>query len=539
MKQLRLVAFVVIVISLLVPASVTAETFPDLPKWASEEIIYLNEEEVVAGLPDGTFGSNDTITRGDAALMLSRAKKLPTPKRKNSTFPDVFDYVYYAEAIESSVEAGYLSGYPDGTFGPNDTLTREQMAKIIVEAYALTSKGENDFPDSTNSWARSEISSLHANGIAVGNDRGLFVPTESITRAEFSVMLARAMDDSFKVEPLKDMDVHFLDVGQGDATFIQTPSGKNILIDAGIQSAGQQVVNFLKEKDVGKLDMVIATHPHADHIAGLIPVLNAFKVEKFVDSGKTHTSQTYYNLLSLIDEKNIPFEIASVGNEYVFDNGFKMTVIHSDKNATNINDASVSVRAAYNNVSFMLTGDAEKAAENEMINRQFPLKSTVYKAGHHGSNTSSTQAFINKVNPEVTVLSYGKGNQYDHPHSDVVNRLFNSGSKVYSTAESGNITVTTNGLTYKINAKSMDKPSPPKPDPEPEPKPDPKPTPSKVNINTASYEELQNITGVGPTIAQRIVDYRNAGGTFKRVSDLTKIKGIGAVSVKKMIEATV
>src|SRR5699024_502695 len=127
----------------------------------------------------------------------------------------------------------------------------------------------------------------------------------------------------------------FLDVGQGDSIFIQTTNGKNILIDAGTQSAGEKVVSYLKEMDVGKLDLVIATHPHADHIGGLIPVLNNFKVDKFVDSGKIHTSQTYYNLLSLIDDKNIAFEIPKIGQVYSIDD-FKMTVIHVDSNASNI-----------------------------------------------------------------------------------------------------------------------------------------------------------------------------------------------------------
>lgn len=543
MKRFSLVSLIVIIISSIFTIQVSAHSFPDLPDWADQEITYLNDKEIVKGLPNGTFGASDTITRGDAALMLSRAKNLSFSKSSKQTFPDVKQNAYYSEAIEAAVAAGYLNGYPDGRFGPQDTLTREQMAKILVDAYDLSADGANPFPDVEQSWAKSEISILGQNGVSVGNQNGLFIPKENISRAEFSVMLARAMNDDFKVEPLKEMEVHYLDVGQGDSTLIQTPNGQNILIDAGIKSAGDRVVSFLKEKDVGKLDMVIATHPHADHIGGLIPVLQAFPVDLFVDSGKSHTSKTYLDLLTLIDSKGIKMERASIGKEYHFGKDFKMTVIHADKKAQNINNASVSVKAEYNQISFMLTGDAEKEAENQMLNQGFDLKSTVYKAGHHGSNTSSTQAFINKVKPEVSVLSYKEGNQYGHPHLETVNKLFNIGSKVYSTADSGNITVKTNGLVYSVSAKAMEKPSnpseKPKPEPKPEPKPDPKPTPNKVNINTASYEELQNITGIGPVLAERIIDYRKSGGTFKSVNDLTKIKGIGDKSVKKMVEATV
>lgn len=348
--------------------------------------------------------------------------------------------------------------------------------------------------------------------------------------------MARMLDDKFK--PLPDLKVHFIDVGQGDSTLIQTPAGANILIDGGIKSAGQKVVSFLKEKDVGKLDMVVATHPHADHIGGLIPVLNAFQVDKFMDSGNAHTSQTYLEMLTLIDDKNISFEVAQKGKVYTFGNGFKMTTIHSDSNSLNLNNASVSLKAEYNKVSFMLTGDAEKEAETAMVNSAFNLKSTVYKAGHHGSNTSSTQAFINKVKPDVSILSYGKGNSYGHPHDEVVKRLQVAGSKLYST-ENGDITVKTNGSTYTVSAKPWTPPQvKPEPKPEPEkPKPNPNPKPEvgyPVNINTADVNRLQDITGVGPVIAERIVAYRNANGKFTNKAQLKNVKGIGPTTYKKM-----
>lgn len=520
------------------PQVADAKEFPDLPTWATDEILYLNEMNVVAGYPDGTFGSSKNIKRADAALMLANAKKLDlTANQSASPFNDVTNKeIYYYDAVLAAAKAGYLNGYPDGTFRPNNTLTREEMAQIISVAYEMEDVSGNSFVDTSKSWASKKIEALVSNGITVGYPDGTFKPKNNINRAEFSVMLVRAMDDDFKVDPLKNLQVHFIDVGQGDSTLIQTPDGANILIDGGIKSAGQKVVSFLKSKDVGKLDMVVATHPHADHIGGLIPVLNAFKVEKFVDSGKAHTSQTYLEMLTIIDNKNIPFEVAQKGKVYTFDNGFKMTTIHADSAAANLNNASVSFKAEYNKVSFMFTGDGEKEAENAMINSGFNLNSTIYKAGHHGSNTSSTQAFINKVKPQATILSYGKGNSYGHPHDEIVKRLQAVGSKLYST-EKGDILVKTNGTTYTASANAW---TPPvvKPDPKPEPeKPNPKPDPSPVypvNINTASYDELQNITGVGPVIAQRIIDYRKVNGPFKKKSDLKKVKGIGDVTYRKM-----
>ncbi|MGJ9460276.1 S-layer homology domain-containing protein [Oceanobacillus sp. CF4.6] len=539
-NRISLISILFIAFVLLFTNSVSASAkFPDLEKvpWADNEILYLHGEEVVNGLPNGSFGVSDNITRADAALMLARAKGLDTENvSTTSKFPDVDQGAYYFEAVQASVEAGYLNGYPDGTFGAMDTLTREQMAKIIAVAYNFEADNGNYFNDISNSWAKSNINSIATKGISNGTGNGAFKPVSNISRAEFSVMLARAMNDEFKVEPEKNTMANFIDVGQGDSTLIQTPDGANILIDAGTKSAGQKVVSFLKSKDVGKLDLVVATHPHADHIGGLIPVLNEFPVSKFVDSGNAHTSQTYIDLLTIIDNKNIPFEIPSIGQVYSFDNNFKMTVLHVNSNVTNANDASIVLKADYNNVNFMLTGDAESNIENTLVNK-FDLNSTILKAGHHGSNTSSSSAFINAVNPSATILSYGEGNSYGHPHAEVINRLQAIGSDIYSTAESGDISVLTNGITYSVSVKAWSPTIKPEPKPEPEPQPEPDPEPGisyPININKANTEQLEYITGVGPVIAQRIIDYRNTYGPFKKKEDIKKVSGIGNVTYEKM-----
>lgn len=490
MKKTGILSIIIFFFLSFFSLEVSANTFPDLPKWAEKEILYLYNEKIVNGKPNGTFGSTQNIKRGDAALMLARAKGLESTSNAASPFSDVQDKEkYYYDAILAAAEAGYINGYPDETFRPEATLTRAEMAKVVSEAFGYESNGGNYFNDVTETWMKDSVEALVVNGISEGYGDGTFKPNKNISRAEFSVMMARALDDGFKLKP--EMEVHFIDVGQGDSILIQTPDGANILIDAGIQSAGEKVVSFLKSKDVGKLDLVVATHPHADHIGGLIPVLNAFKVDKFVDSGNAHTTQTYIDLLTIIDKKDIPFEIPSIGQVYHFDNDFKMTVLHVDSNAIDLNDASMVIKADYHHVSFMLTGDAEQDIENSLTASSFDLKSTILKAGHHGSHTSSTQAFLNVVKPDATILSYGKGNSYGHPHIDAVNRLRQVGSDIYSTAASGDITVKTNGQSYSITAEPWSPPAPkpepnpePKPTPKPQPKPEPKPTP---DLSTGTY----------------------------------------------------
>ncbi|MFF6016308.1 MBL fold metallo-hydrolase [Lysinibacillus fusiformis] len=257
-----------------------------------------------------------------------------------------------------------------------------------------------------------------------------------------------------------EMRVHFIDVGQGDSILIESPNGKTMLIDGGVKGAGQQVVSYLKELGVNKLDQVVATHPDADHIGGLIPVLQTIPIEQFYDSGKVHTSQTFEEMLMAIDQKNIPYYVPKTGDLIEFDKDVTVKVLNANEHATDNNDASIVLKVVYGNVSFLLTGDAGIALEKEMM--QNDVTATILKAGHHGSNTSSSEEFIRTVKPEVTILSYGEDNKYGHPHAEVVDRLQAMGSNIYATAESGTIIVATDGVNYTVNGKEASRAVTPK-----------------------------------------------------------------------------
>ena len=252
----------------------------------------------------------------------------------------------------------------------------------------------------------------------------------------------------------KEMKVHFMDVGQGDSILIQSPNGKNMLIDGGTKASGTKVVNFIKSQGITTLDYVVATHPDEDHIGGLISVLeSSLKIGTFIDSGKVHNTNTYYKMLSLVDSRNLNFKVLTEGETIPLDGNLTLQLLHVGTNASETNDASIVMKLTYKNISFLLTGDADTGIEADLMSK-YNVKSTILKAGHHGSNTSSSTAFINAVKPEATILSYGKDNSYGHPNQEVVNRLNSNNSKIYSTAQSGNITVTTNGTTYSINGKT-------------------------------------------------------------------------------------
>ena len=247
-----------------------------------------------------------------------------------------------------------------------------------------------------------------------------------------------------------EMRVHFMNVGQGDSILIQSPNGKAMLVDGGIKGEGDTVVAYIREQGVSELDYVVATHPDADHIGGLIAVLESVPINNFIDSGKVHTSQTYEQMITLVVDKNIPYIVPTIGQQIVLDDELNITVLNADESASDNNEASIVLKVSYGDVSFLLTGDAGIEMEQQMIATQ-NVQATILKAGHHGSNTSSSPAFIEAVSPEATILSYGPDNKYGHPHVEVIESLQAVGSKIYGTAEEGHIVVTTDGKSYSVN----------------------------------------------------------------------------------------
>ncbi|MFK2827208.1 S-layer homology domain-containing protein [Bacillus sp. B190/17] len=462
--------------------------FKDVTSFKSE-IEFLTSKGIIMGYPDGTFKPDNPITRLQAVQMILREKgvtdfsNVPDPGFIDAK-PGTPRYGEIAKAVQLGFINGKVNAKGQKYFDPQGFLTRAQMAKILALAYDLKGSYPIAFTDvRADHWAHDSISALAANGITAGYSDGSFKPGVNLSRQHFSAFMARYLDDKFK--PAKEMFAHFIDVDQGDSILIQTPNGKTILVDGGKRSAGEKVVAYLKKAGVTSIDVVVATHPDADHIGGLINVLQSIPVKKVLDSGKVHTTETYHEFLSLIDTKNIAFEVPKTGQALSIDPALKVQVLNSgDRNASDNNENSIVLKLTYGGVSYLLTGDADVKVEEDMITK-FDVKSTILKAGHHGAKTSTSQAFVNAVKPAVTILSYGKDNSYGHPTDEVVSRLKAAGSKLYSTAESGDIVVKTDGKTYSVLAKPWQgtiTPAPQPPAPNPTPTPAPTPTTGDARI---------------------------------------------------------
>lgn len=240
---------------------------------------------------------------------------------------------------------------------------------------------------------------------------------------------------------------HFLDVGQGDAILVQY-GNKTMLVDGGPIDAGPTVASYLKSRGVSSIDVIVSTHPHADHIGGLLTVLDEFPVKVVYDIGIPHTTQTYETYLTLIDEKNIRFIVPKCGDTLDLAPGVVVQVLSPPPGGLpgeDLNENSMVLRIAHGDVAFLLASDAGFEAEDAMLASGLDLKSDVLKVGHHGSRYSSGEGFLKAVDPKYSVIDVGSSNVYGHPAPETVARLEEIGSKVYRTDRDGNIIMTSDG----------------------------------------------------------------------------------------------
>jgi len=253
------------------------------------------------------------------------------------------------------------------------------------------------------------------------------------------------------------LSVYFLDVGQGDSTLFVV-DGKTILIDAGEVDMGDRVVSDVRKLGVTKIDLLVATHPHSDHIGGMQKVLAAFPVGQVLDAGLPYTSSTYEHFLETIDRKNIPYRVAEQGQTIDVDPALRVFVLSPPAQRTgddpNIN--SLVLRISYGTIDFLMSGDLGGEGEGALIRSGYPLDAEILKVGHHGSASSTSPAFLARVRPELGVLFLGKDNPYGHPHQETLVLLKESGVTLYRTDRDGTVVVRTDGLSYSVKTEIND-----------------------------------------------------------------------------------
>lgn len=254
-----------------------------------------------------------------------------------------------------------------------------------------------------------------------------------------------------QLENNKNLVVDIIDVGQGESILIRLPREKTMLIDAGSRSESSKVVNYIKDRGIYKIDYLIATHPHEDHIGGMVDVIENFDIGKIYMPKVTHTSKTFKNMLYAIKNKGLKITPAEGGNKILEDSTLSVDILAPNSNKyESLNNYSIVLKITYGKTSFLFTGDAEKISEKEILDMGYNVRADVLNVGHHGSNSSTTKKFLEEVSPQIAVISYGKDNKYGHPHTEVINRLEELGVDIYTTAKHGDISIECDGTHISI-----------------------------------------------------------------------------------------
>ena len=265
--------------------------------------------------------------------------------------------------------------------------------------------------------------------------------SNSSSLTELSYTQGAAVSESF-------LKVHVIDVGQADSIFIELPNQETMLIDAGNNSDDDIVVDYIKNLKYDKIDYVIGTHPHEDHIGGLDTVINTFNIQNIYMPKVQHDTKTFKDVLLAVQNKNLKIKTAKAGVNIINSNELKIDIIapvNSDYDS--LNNYSAVVKITYKDRSFLFMGDAEKLSEEEITAN---VKADVIKIGHHGSKSSTSNKFLSKVSPSFAFITVGKDNDYGHPHDEVINLLNKSSIKVYRTDISGTIIIKSDGYNIDV-----------------------------------------------------------------------------------------
>ena len=292
----------------------------------------------------------------------------------------------------------------------------------------------------------SVVGAIGCNGEEEATPTPMLSPTPTATPAETATVTPTPIVSPI---PAPQLRVHFIDVGQGDAILLDLEETE-VLIDGGGRSSG--VVEYLRDYVDGPLEAMIATHPHADHIGGLIDVLDAFEVDTIWRNGQDYYTQTYRDFTSAVNSEGAEVNWARRGGVITVGD-LTLEVLHPvEPLFDDINSGSIVLALSYGQIDFLFTGDAESEAEADMLVQSLVQMPDVdiLKVGYHGSRTASSLDFLGVVRPEIAVYTAGEGNTYGHPHEETMSSLQDIGAKVYGTDVDGTITVVTEGVEYIV-----------------------------------------------------------------------------------------
>lgn len=325
--------------------------------------------------------------------------------------------------------------------------------------------------------------------------------------------------------------VDILDVGQGDAILLRSSEGKVALIDGG--TGGDKLLAQLAERQIEHINLMIATHPHSDHIGGLDDVIQNHSIGMYIDSGDVHTTSRYDRLMRTVEEHALRYQTAEAGDRFNLGRNIQVEILGPQKpmvpeggSRSYLNSNSVIARVTHGSNCFMFTGDAEADTEARMLSAGLS-PCNVLKVAHHGGSHSTGEAWLKAVQPKIALISVGEGNTYGHPAPETLARLRSVGAAIYRTDTMGAIQVQSDGMRVTV-------PDQPAFDIATQPGLSAS-VGDRININTAGAELLEELPGIGPSRAEAIIVHRLARGKFSSCEELELIAGIGEKTVSELL----
>lgn len=262
----------------------------------------------------------------------------------------------------------------------------------------------------------------------------------------------KQLEETTPVNASDKLQIHFIDVGQADSILINN-NDKYMLIDAGNNEDGEKLVTYFKSLGIEEFEYVIGTHAHEDHIGGMDNIIDNFGVKTFYMPDVLTTTKTFEEVLDALENKSIAFETPEIDATFSLENA-KLNVLHVGNDDSDLNDTSIVLKMIYGNNKFLFTGDATTKVEKQILNKD--LSSDLLKVGHHGSYYSTSQDFLDKVNPKYAIIEVGANNIYNHPTQSVIEKFNKKSIKIYRTDQDGTIIATSDGTNISFETKKTD-----------------------------------------------------------------------------------
>lgn len=397
-----------------------------------------------------TQASQEAPSTGTLALTASSDQSFDTTGAKawatvtkDGGEPQTFE-LSFSDDVTKDLDAGRYTVTPASHYllAPDGTL-------IESDSSATVNLDNGASANADVSYTASDLSAMSDADTDAAIESAASFMSQHMDASEVDSLKAAALAKKPAPQPAGPLKAHFIDVGQGDSEFIELPDGKTLLIDGGPTDAGEKVLSYIKDLGYSRIDYVVATHPHEDHIGGLTTVISSLEVGELWAPDASTNTETFENFLDAIESRGIETHGASAGKSIGESDLYSIQILGPQGGASydDLNDASAIVLLTYGQNRFLFTGDASSSLISQACNTHVD----VLKVGHHGSRTSTNAALATSLSPTYAVISYGIGNSYGHPTQEALDAL--SGTTVYGTGVNGTVTIESDGTSLSASAE--------------------------------------------------------------------------------------